>query len=205
MGSGRTELAHLLFGVNRTGRAQILFNKKSVRPQSPREAIQLGIGMIPEDRKEQGLITALSVRENITLSIIDELCRWIKIDRHRQNEVAQTQVSQLTIQTPSIHQITQNLSGGNQQKVVLAKWLAKRCQLLIMDEPTRGIDIGAKTEMYKLMNSLATEGKGILLISSDLPEVIAMSDRIYVMRDGRLVAELPGQITSQETIIQYIT
>jgi ribose transport system ATP-binding protein len=129
----------------------------------------------------------------------------MKIDRHQQNGVAHKQVSQLKIQTPSIHQITQNLSGGNQQKVVLAKWLAKRCRLLIMDEPTRGIDVGAKTEMYKLMNSLAAEGKGILLISSDLPEVIAMSDRIYVMRDGRLVAELPGQITSQETIIQCIT
>jgi len=205
VGSGRTELAHLLFGVNHKGRAQIFFNKKSVRPQSPWEAIQLGIGMIPEDRKEQGLVTALSVRENITLPIINKLRRWIKIDRNQQNEVAQRQVSQLKIQTPSIHQITQNLSGGNQQKVVLAKWLAKHCKLLIMDEPTRGIDVGAKIEMYKLMNSLATEGKGILLISSDLPEVIAMSDRIYVMRDGRLVAELPGQSTSQETIIQYIT
>ncbi|MCK4984311.1 MAG: sugar ABC transporter ATP-binding protein, partial [Desulfobacterales bacterium] len=203
--SGRTELAHLIFGVNHTSRAQIFFGKKSVRPRSPREAIRLGIGMVPEDRKEQGIVTGLSVRENITLPIIHELRRWMKIDRHQQNGVAQTQVSQLKIQTPSIHQITQNLSGGNQQKVVLAKWLAKRCQLLIMDEPTRGIDVGAKTEMYKLMNSLAAEGKGILLISSDLPEVIAMSDRIYVMRDGRLVAELPGQITSQETIIQYIT
>ena len=161
--------------------------------------------MVPEDRKEQGLVTALSVRENITLPIIHKLRRWLKIDRHQQNEVAQTQVSQLKIQTPSIHQITQNLSGGNQQKVVLAKWLAKRCQLLILDEPTRGIDVGAKTEMYKLMNSLAAEGKGILLLSSDLPEVIAMSDRIYVMRNGRLVAELPGQTTSQETIMQFIT
>ena len=205
VGSGRTELAHLLFGVNPRGRAQIFFNKKNVRPQSPWDAIQLGIGMVPEDRKEQGLVTALSVRENITLPIIHELRRWMKIDRHRQNGVAQKQVSQLKIQTPSIHQITQNLSGGNQQKVVLAKWLAKRCRLLIMDEPTRGIDVGAKTEMYKLMNSLAAEGKGILLISSDLPEVIAMSDRIYVMRDGHLVAELAGRITSQETIIQCIT
>ena len=161
--------------------------------------------MVPEDRKEQGLVTALSVRENITLPIIHELRRWMKIDRHRQNEIAQTQVSQLKIQTPSIHQVTQNLSGGNQQKVVLAKWLAKRCQFLILDEPTRGIDVGAKTEMYKLMNALVAEGKAILLISSDLPEVIAMSDRIYVMRDGHLVAELPGQTTSQETIIQHIT
>ena len=205
VGSGRTELAHLLFGVSPASRAQIFFNQKNIRPQSPWEAIQLGIGMVPEDRKEQGIVAALSVRENITLPLLSELRRWMKIDRHQQNEVARMQVSQLKIQTPSIHQTTQNLSGGNQQKVVLAKWLAKRCQLLIMDEPTRGIDVGAKTEMYKLMNLLAAEGKGILLISSDLPEVIAMSDRIYVMRDGRLVAELPGQITSQETIIQHIT
>ena len=205
VGSGRTELAQMLFGVVPAGQARIFFNQRKIRPQSPWEAIQLGIGMIPEDRKEQGLITSLSVRENISLPIIHELRRWLKIDRTQQNEVAQTQVSQLKIQTPSIHQITQNLSGGNQQKVVLAKWLAKRCQLLIMDEPTRGIDIGAKTEMYKLMNSLAAEGKGILLISSDLPEVIAMSDRIFVMRDGCLVAELPGQKTSQETIMQFIT
>jgi ABC-type sugar transport system ATPase subunit len=205
VGSGRTELAHMLFGVKRTTKALINFNNKSIRPKSPWEAIQLGIGMVPEDRKEQGIVAALSLRENITLPIIHELCRWLKIDRHQQNEVSQTQVSQLKIQTHSIHQAVQNLSGGNQQKVVLAKWLAKRCQLLIMDEPTRGIDVGAKAEMYKLMNALAADGKGILLISSDLPEVIAMSDRIYVMRDGRLVAELPGQTTSQETIIKHIT
>jgi len=205
VGSGRTELAQSLFGVKRASKARIIFNNKNIRPQSPWEAIQLGIGMVPEDRKEQGIVAGLSVRENITLPIIYKLSRWLKIDRHQQNEVTQTQVSQRKIQTPSIHQAMQNLSGGNQQKVVLAKWLAKRCQLLIMDEPTRGIDVGAKAEMYKLMNALAADGKGILLISSDLPEVIAMSDRIYVMRDGRLVAELPGQTTSQETIIQYIT
>ena len=205
VGSGRTELAHLLFGVKRSSKARILFNNKSIRPKSPWEAIHLGIGMVPEDRKDQGIVTALSVRENITLPMIYELSRWMKVDRKQQNQVAQTQVKQLRIQTPSIYQVTQNLSGGNQQKVVLAKWLAKRCQMLILDEPTRGIDIGAKTEMYKLMNSLAAEGKGILLISSDLPEVIAMSDRIYVMRDGQVVAELPGQTTSQETIMKYIT
>jgi ABC-type sugar transport system ATPase subunit len=205
VGSGRTELANLLFGVQKNRGVRIVFNNQSVRPRSPWGAIQLGIGMVPEDRKEQGLVTALSVRENITLPIIHELRRWMKIDRHRQNEIAQTQVLQLKIQTPSIHQIIQNLSGGNQQKVVLAKWLAKRCQFLILDEPTRGIDVGAKTEMYKLMNALVAEGKAILLISSDLPEVIAMSDRIYVMRDGHLVAELPGQTTSQETIIKHIT
>jgi len=205
VGAGRTELAHSIFGVKPNRNVKLVLYNKRVRPRSPIEAIQLGIGMVPEDRKVQGIVTELSVRENITLPLISELSRWLKIDRRRQNDVAQTQVNQLNIQTPSIHQITQNLSGGNQQKVVLAKWLAKRCQLLIMDEPTRGIDVGAKAEMYKLMNSLASEGKGILLISSDLPEVIAMSDRIYVMRDGQLIAELPGQTTSQETILQYIT
>ncbi len=205
VGSGRTALAYALFGVSRSGQVEIVFNHKKVQPRSPWEAIQLGIGMVPEDRKEQGVITEMSVRENITLPLIGEMSRWMMIDRRRQNDVADTQVSQLNIQTTSIHQITGNLSGGNQQKVVLSKWLAKRCELLILDEPTRGIDVGAKYEMYKIMNSLVAEGKAVLLISSDLLEVIAMSDRIYVMRDGYIVAELPGRTTSQEAIIQHIT
>jgi ABC-type sugar transport system ATPase subunit len=148
----------------------------------------------------------MAIRENITLPILGTLTRWNRrIDRGRQKEVAVSLGNKLKIQTPSIFQISQKLSGGNQQKVVLAKWLAKFCRLLILDEPTRGIDVGAKYEMYKIMNTLAREGKGILLISSDLPEVIAMSDRIYVMSDGQLVAELPGRVTDQETIIRYIT
>jgi ABC-type sugar transport system ATPase subunit len=161
--------------------------------------------MVPEDRKEQGLILGMSVRENITLPSLRDFYHWGRIDRKAQNEVAQSQSSQLKIQTPSILRMTLNLSGGNQQKVVLAKWLAKRCRLLILDEPTRGIDVGAKYEMYKIMNNLAKEGKGVLLISSDLPEVIAMSDRLYVMNEGTLLAELPGRVTSQEKIFQYIT
>ena len=205
VGSGRTDLAHSLFGVSRSGKVEIIFNNKKVQPRSPWEAIQLGIGMVPEDRKEQGLVTEMSVRENITLPLIGEISRFMMINRRRQNDIADTQVGGLNIQTPSIHQITRNLSGGNQQKVVLSKWLAKRCQLLILDEPTRGIDVGAKYEMYKIMNSLVGEGKAVLLISSDLPEVIAMSDRIYVMRDGQIVAELLGQTTSQEEIMQHIT
>lgn len=205
VGSGRSELARSVFGVLPARVGQISLDNRIIRPRSPYEAIQLGIGMVPEDRKEQGIILGMSVRENITLPILKDLYRWGRIDREAQNKVAQSQVHQLKIQTPSIFQITQNLSGGNQQKVVLAKWLAKLCRLLILDEPTRGIDVGAKYEMYKIMNTLAREGKGILLISSDLPEVIAMSDRIYVMSDGQLVAELPGRVTDQETIIRYIT
>ena len=205
VGSGRTDLANTLFGLNRSKNAEIVFNDKKIQPRSPREAIRLGIGMVPEDRKEQGLVTEMSVRENITLPLIGEISNLMLVNRRRQNDIANTQVKGLNIQTPSIHQITRNLSGGNQQKVVLSKWLAKHCQLLILDEPTRGIDVGAKYEMYKIMNSLVGENKAVLLISSDLPEVIAMSDRIYVMRDGHIVAELPGQTTSQEEIMQHIT
>jgi ribose transport system ATP-binding protein len=198
-------LARSIFGVEPGGSEQVFLDQKKVRPRSPHEAIQLGIGMVPEDRKEQGLILGMVVRENITLPILREFYRWGRVDRERQNRVAESQVKQLRIQTPSLLQMALNLSGGNQQKVVLAKWLARRCRLLLLDEPTRGIDVGAKYEMYKIMNALAREGKGILLISSDLPEVIAMSDRIYVMRDGRLIAELPGRVTDQETIIRHIT
>jgi len=204
VGSGRTELAQSIFGVRPIESTQIFLDKRRVRPRSPSEAIHLGIGMVPEDRKEQGLILGMTVRENVTLTILKALRRWGRIDRKRQNEETFSLVSQLRIQTPSIFQITQNLSGGNQQKVVLAKWLAKKCRLLILDEPTRGIDVGAKYEMYKIMNTLAQEGKGILFISSDLPEVIAMSDRIYVMRDGEIIGELPGRSTSQEAIIHLI-
>jgi ribose transport system ATP-binding protein len=205
VGAGRTELARSIFGAGPQGLEQIYLNPKMVRPRSPHEAIHLGIGMVPEDRKEQGLILGMSVRENITLPSLRDFYHWGRIDRKAQNEVAQSQSSQLKIQTPSILRMTLNLSGGNQQKVVLAKWLAKRCRLLILDEPTRGIDVGAKYEMYKIMNNLAKEGKGVLLISSDLPEVIAMSDRLYVMNEGTLLAELPGRVTSQEKIFQYIT
>ena len=205
VGSGRTELARAIFGAHPSRLVKIFLRGTWVQPRSPVDAIRLGIGMVPEDRKEQGIILGMAVRENITLPILGELFRWGQIDRRKQNEVAQTQVNQLKIQTPSIFQATEKLSGGNQQKVVLAKWLAKHSRLLILDEPTRGIDVGAKYEMYKIMNTLASEGKGILLISSDLPEVIAMSDRIYAMHDGHLVAEFPGRITSQETIIQCLT
>ena len=204
VGSGRTELAQSIFGAISTELGEVYLNDKRVRPRSPSQAIRLGIGMVPEDRKEQGLILSMAVRENVTLTILNTLRRWGRIDRKRQNELTSSLVNQLRIQTPSLFQMAQNLSGGNQQKVVLAKWLARRCRLLILDEPTRGIDVGAKYEMYKIMNTLAQEGKGILLISSDLPEVIAMSDRIYVMRNGELIGELPGRTTSQETIIHLI-
>jgi ABC-type sugar transport system ATPase subunit len=146
----------------------------------------------------------MAVRENITMPLLPQLFNGLHLDRRRQREIAQAQVDQLRIHTPSLEQKTLLLSGGNQQKVVLAKWLARQCRLLILDEPTRGIDVGAKFEMYKIMNELTRQGKGVLMISSDLPELIAMSDRIYVMRGGRILAEYPGGSTDQETIMSCI-
>ena len=206
VGSGKTELGRVIFGADHPQGQQVFMDGKRIHPRSPREAIQLGIGMVPEDRKEQGLIIRMAVRDNITLPILGTLTRWNRrIDRGRQKEVAVSLGNKLKIQTPSIFQISQNLSGGNQQKVVLAKWLATRSRILILDEPTRGIDVGAKTDIYKIMNNMVKEGKGIMFISPDLPEVIAMSDRIYVMRSGRLVGEFLGRSCSQEQIMRCWT
>jgi ribose transport system ATP-binding protein len=206
VGSGKTELGRVIFGADHPQGQQVFLDGKKIHPRSPREAIQLGIGMVPEDRKEQGLIIRMAIRENITLPILDTLTRWNRrIDRGRQKEIAVSLGNKLKIQTPSIFQISQNLSGGNQQKVVLAKWLATKSRVLILDEPTRGIDVGAKTDMYRIMNNMVKEGKGIIFISPDLPEVIAMSDRIYVMRSGRLVGEFIGGSCTQEQIMRCWT
>jgi ribose transport system ATP-binding protein len=195
-------LARAIFGADPPQGREVFLDGKRIHPRSPKEAIQIGIGMVPEDRKEQGLIIRMAIRENITLPILKALRRWGKIDRRKQREVAESLGTQLKIQTPSLFQIPLNLSGGNQQKVVLAKWLATRSRVLILDEPTRGIDVGAKTEIYKIMNTLGKEGKGIIFISPDLPELIAMSERIYVMRDGRLMGEFPGKSCDQEQIMR---
>jgi ribose transport system ATP-binding protein len=204
VGAGRTELARVIFGADQSAGQRLRLEGREVHPRSPAEAIRCGIGMVPEDRKVQGLVLEMAVRENITMPLLPQLFNGLTLDRRRQRQIAQGQVDQLRIHTPSLEQRTLLLSGGNQQKVVLAKWLARQCRLLILDEPTRGIDVGAKFEMYKIMNELTRQGKGVLMISSDLPELIAMSDRIYVMRGGRILAEYPGGSTDQETIMSCI-
>jgi ribose transport system ATP-binding protein len=204
VGAGRTELARVIFGADPPAGQRLRLEGWEVHPRSPAEAIRCGIGMVPEDRKVQGLVLEMAVRENITMPLLPQLFNGLTLDRRRQREIAQGQVDQLHIHTPSLEQRTLLLSGGNQQKVVLAKWLARQCRLLVLDEPTRGIDVGAKFEMYKIMNELTRQGKGVLMISSDLPELIAMSDRIYVMRGGRILAEYPGGSTDQETIMSCI-
>ena len=200
VGSGRTEVARCLFGADHYDAGTITVGGKPFKPHSPRDAIRLGIGLVTEDRKQQGLILSQSIRMNETLAALG---RWTLLGfvRGRAERAAAESYSRaLGVKTPSIEQIAGALSGGNQQKVVLAKWLATRCKLLIMDEPTRGIDVGAKVEIYNLMNKLVSEGNAILMISSELPEVIGMADRVYVMRGGRIAGELSRGEATQESV-----
>jgi ABC-type sugar transport system ATPase subunit len=159
------------------------------------------MGLLPEERKAHGLVLLRSVLENVALSILDRISRYSFVNRILQHKIVKDLVQKLDIRTPSLEQKVQYLSGGNQQKVVIAKWFARKCHLYIFDEPTRGIDVGTKVEIYRLMNRLLKEGAAILMISSELPEVLAMADRIYVMSKGRLVAEIPHEEATQEKVL----
>jgi len=205
VGAGRTEVARAIFGADPIDSGEILVNGKAVRPRSPREAIELGIGLVPEDRKSLGLILNMAVRENTTLANLDLLSVLGFVNRKKEREVSEKYVKDLRVRTPSIEQEVKNLSGGNQQKVVLAKWLFTDSQLLIFDEPTRGIDVGAKIEIYELMNELVAKGAGMIMISSELPELLGMSDRILVMHEGRISGELSRAEATQEKAMQLAT
>lgn len=205
VGAGRTEVARAIFGADPIDAGEILIEGKPVRPRSPREAIELGIGLVPEDRKTLGLVLNMAVRENTTLANLDLLSMLGFVNRKREREVAEQYTRDLRIRTPTIEQEVRNLSGGNQQKVVLAKWLFTQSQLLIFDEPTRGIDVGSKVEIYELMNELAAKGAGMIMISSELPELLGMSDRILVMHEGRLAGELSREEATQEKVMQLAT
>jgi ribose transport system ATP-binding protein len=204
VGSGRTELVRAAFGAERRPGLRLRWCGRPIRIGSPAQAIALGIGMVPEDRHGQGLVLGLSVALNIALPNLNrEPSGWVAPARLR--ELAAPLIRHLRIRLADPGQPVKSLSGGNQQKVVLAKWLARQSRVLILDEPTRGIDVGAKQEMYRLMNRLAREGKGILFISSDLPEVIAMSDRLYVVRQHRVVAEANGPARTPEAVMAHAT
>jgi ABC-type sugar transport system ATPase subunit len=205
VGSGRTEIARAIFGADDFDRGEILIDGKPIRNHSPRDAIRLGVGLVPEDRKLQALVLNLAIRENIALSILDRLSRYGILRLAAERTLARRMVETLRVRTPSIDQKVLNLSGGNQQKVVIAKWLALHPKILIMDEPTRGIDVGAKAEVHGLMHQLAADGVAILMISSELPEIIGMSDRILVMRQGCIAGELPRSQATQEAIMALAT
>jgi rhamnose transport system ATP-binding protein len=192
VGAGRTELARVLFGITPADRGEILWCGRRIEVASPAEAIAHGIAYVPEDRRRHGVVLAMPVAENITLASLDGFSARGSLDVERENEVATQYVAQLGVKTASIFSVVGSLSGGNQQKVALSRWLLTNPQLLILDEPTQGIDVGAKSEIHAVMGDLAARGVAILMISSELPEVLGMSDRVAVMRGGT-VAEVLGR------------
>jgi ribose transport system ATP-binding protein len=202
VGAGRTELVRALFGADPIDSGEVLIDGKLVHIRGPRDAIRLGIGFVTEDRKLYGLVLGMTVRENATLASLSDIGRFGWIDFARERQLAADYVRQLDIRTPSVEHEVNTLSGGNQQKVVVAKWLATRPRILILDEPTRGIDVGAKAEVHGLMSRLAASGVSILMISSELPEILGMSDRILVVRQGRISAEFSRAEASQEKILE---
>jgi len=190
VGSGRTETARLIFGADRAESGQVLLDGKTLRIRSPRDAIAAGICLLTEDRKGQGLILGANVRENFGLPNLGEFSWWGFINQRREREALDAYTQQLRIRISGAEQPIAKLSGGNQQKVVLAKWLQRNTEVVIFDEPTRGVDVGAKYELYLLINELARQGKAVLMISSELPEVLGMSDRVLVMHEGRITGEI---------------
>lgn len=205
MGSGRTETARAIFGADEVQSGTIEIGGRRVSIRSPEDAVANGIGYLSEDRKRFGLAVNLSVKDNLAMATYDRFQRGLFIHATKVRRVSEEYIRKLNIRTPSLEQLLRNLSGGNQQKVVIAKWLIRNCDILIFDEPTRGIDVGAKSEIYTLMNELTRQGKSVIMISSELPEILRMSDRIIVMCEGRLTGELPIEEASQEAIMKYAT
>lgn len=201
VGAGRTELVRSIFGEDPVDGGEVLLEGRRVAIKHPKDAVDLGIGLVPENRASQGLLLNMSVRENIALPNLAKFSRSGWISGFRERIAVQKQVQTLGVKTPSLDQKVLYLSGGNQQKVVLAKWLERNPRVLILDEPTRGIDVGAKAEVHALMNSLAERGIGIIMISSELPEILGMSDRILVVRKGRIVAEFSREEASPQKIV----
>ena len=205
MGAGRTETARALFGADPKTSGDIYINGQKVTINSPKDAVNLGIGYLSEDRKRYGIILGKSVSDNSTMANLKNFVKGLFIDKKAEVDVTKDYIKRLNTKTPSTDQLVVNLSGGNQQKVVLAKWLIKDCDILIFDEPTRGIDVGAKSEIYTLMNQLVAQGKSIIMISSEMTEILRMSDRVIVMCEGKKTAEIDIAEASQEKIMHAAT
>jgi ABC-type sugar transport system ATPase subunit len=205
VGAGRAELVRTLFGAVTRDAGEIYIDGALAQIQSPIDAIRCGLGFVPEDRKAQGLILSLAVRENIALTNLDHLAQFGFVKLAEERNRVKEYVQRLQIRTPSLEQQVVNLSGGNQQKVVISKWLMLQPKILIMDEPTRGIDVGAKAEIYALMNQLAQSGVAIIMISSELPELLALSDRVACLSAGRLTGILSRTEATPERVMRYCT
>ncbi len=205
IGSGRSEVARAIFGLDKIDAGRITLAGNSLASGDLRGAMRAGVCLVPEDRKRQGLVLMMGGQQNVSLSLLDRLRRLLWLDRRKQRLIASELFARLNVKTPSLDDPVSSLSGGNQQKVVLAKWLARRPKLLIVDEPTRGVDVGAKRAIHELLDELALSGIPILLISSELPELIALSTRVLVMRSGKMVGELPHAQATQESVLRLMT
>jgi rhamnose transport system ATP-binding protein len=201
VGAGRTEVARVLFGIDQRDSGEILLGGAPISFASPSAAMHSGIAYLPEDRHQEGLVLDFSIAQNVTLPILPRIFPRFLIRAATERKVARDYTEQFNVRMTGVDQLVGALSGGNQQKVVLAKWLASKPRVLILDEPTRGIDIGAKVEVHRIISELAASGLGIILISSDLPEVLAMSDRILVLHEGRITAEIPRDRATEERVM----
>ncbi len=200
IGAGRTDVAKAMVGAVPSRHGEVLIDGVAVNVREPADAMALGLALVPEDRLADGLVMDLGVKQNIGLPQLPELSSWGILDKGAESKLADVQIEALSIRTPSNSTVVHNLSGGNQQKVVLGRWLAKGCRVLILDEPTRGVDVGAKAEIYRIVRQLADQGTAVMLISSELPEILHLSDRIIVMSKGRIVAEMENTSTSERDL-----
>ena len=206
MGAGRTETTRAIFGVDPKESGEIVLDGETLHITNPKDAIQAGIVLAPEDRKKDGLCTKLSIRHNIALPNLDILCNKLGVvSRKKETDMCADAVENLKIKTPDVEINAGNLSGGNQQKVVVGKWLARNSRVVIFDEPTRGIDVAAKVEIYNLMNELKKQGIAVMFVSSEMPEVMGIADRIIVMCDGRITGELDARSVEQSEILTLAT
>ena len=201
VGAGRTEVARVLFGIDRAESGEIWLKGTKVHIRSPQQAMDYGIAYVPEDRHQQGLVMNFSIASNVTLAILQKVSRLGLLDPRREQKIASEYSSQLNVRSAGVEQLVSALSGGNQQKVVLGKWLATNPSVLILDEPTRGIDVGAKAEVHRIISDLAARGLAIILISSELPEVLAMADRVIVLHEGRVTGTFPRSEATQERVM----
>lgn len=202
VGAGRTELAEMIFGAVRKKSGKMIFNGKEIDPKSPREAINLGIALVPEDRKRHGAMLGISIKNNINMPIYERNSKLSVINNKQEQEIAEKYKENMAIKTPSLNQLVKNLSGGNQQKVILGRWMAADSELIIFDEPTRGIDVGAKYEIYELIINMAKQGKTIIVVSSEMPEILGITNRIGVMSNGRLAGIVNTKETNQEELLR---
>ena len=206
VGAQRTELMEAIFGIRHITSGEVKLNGKTLDIKRPQDAINNGIGMITEDRRGSGILGCLSIADNVSIASLNQyLEAGIKLNKKKIEELVQDNVSKLSIKTPSSKTLIQSLSGGNQQKVIISRWLANNPDVLIMDEPTRGIDVGAKYEIYQIMINLAKQGKGIIMISSEMPELLGVSNRVMVMCNGKITGEVSGDEMTQENVMHYAT